>query len=152
MYFLLNLFGDMVDKKVRKQQISLLVNYYSNGNKSDFARKIGITPQGLSSWITRGTFDLEIIYSKCEDISAVWLLSGEGDMIKDEAISQNEAPDFVNAKLVQALADANKALATANETILQQQEIIARCTNTVAYAPPHAGSEAKHSLSPVDKK
>lgn len=82
----------MVDKKVKKQQIRMLVNYYSNGNKSDFARKIGITPQGLSSWITRGTFDLEIIYSKCENISADWLLSGEGNMIKDEAISQMRLP------------------------------------------------------------
>ena len=114
----------------------MLVNYYSNGNKSDFARKIGITPQGLSSWITRGTFDLEIIYSKCENISADWLLSGEGNMIKDEAISQNEGPNFVNAKLVQALADANKALSAANETILQQQEIIAKRTSTGIYTPP----------------
>lgn len=143
----------MVDKKVKNQQIRMLVNYYSNGNKSDFARKIGITPQGLSSWITRGTFDLEIIYSKCENISADWLLSGEGNMIKDEAISQNEAPDFVNAKLVQALADANKALSAANETILQQQEMIAKHTNTGIYTPLHlAESEAKHSLSPVDKE
>ena len=126
----------MVDKKVKKQQIRMLVNYYSNGNKSDFARKIGITPQGLSSWITRGTFDLEIIYSKCENISADWLLSGEGNMIKDEAISQNEVPNFVNAKLVQALADANKALSAANETILQQQEIIAKRTSTGIYTPP----------------
>lgn len=130
----------------------MLVNYYSNGNKSDFARKIGITPQGLSSWITRGTFNLEIIYSKCENISADWLLSGEGNMIKDEAISQNEVPNFVNAKLVQALADANKALSAANETILQQQEIIANHTNTTTYTPPHAGSEAKLPLNPVDKK
>lgn len=142
----------MVDKKVKNRQIKMLVNYYSNGNKSDFARKIGITPQGLSSWITRGTFDLEIIYSKCENISADWLLSGEGNMIKDEAISQNEVPDFVNAKLVQALVDANKALATANETILQQQDMITKYTNTAIYTPPHAGSETKHSLSPVDKK
>ena len=73
-------------------------------------------------------------------------------MIKDRAISQNEAPDFVNAKLVQALADANKALSAANETILQQQEIIANHTNTTTYTPPHAGSEAKLPLNPVDKK
>ena len=80
-------------------------------------------------------------------------MSGEGNMIKDEAISQNEVPNFVNAKLVQALADANKALSAANETILQQQEIIAKHTSTGIYTPPHfAESEAKHSLSPVDKE
>ena len=88
-----------------------------------------------------------------DDLNSDWLIIGRGKMIKDRAISQNEAPDFVNAKLVQALADANKALSAANETILQQQEMIAKHTNTGIYAPPHlAESEAKHSLSPVDKE
>lgn len=88
-----------------------------------------------------------------DDLNSDWLIIGRGKMIKDRAISQNEAPDFVNAKLVQALADANKALSAANETILQQQEMIAKHTNTGIYTPPHlAESEAKHSLSPVDKE
>ena len=71
-----------------------------------------------------------------DDLNSDWLIIGRGKMIKDRAISQNEAPDFVNAKLVQALADANKALSAANETILQQQEIIANHTNTTTYPPP----------------
>lgn len=88
-----------------------------------------------------------------DDLNSDWLIIGRGKMIKDGTISQNEAPDFVNAKLVQALADANKALSAANETILQQQEIIAKRTSTGIYTPPHlAESEAKHSLSPVDKE
>ena len=88
-----------------------------------------------------------------DDLNSDWLIIGRGKMIKDGTISQNEAPDFVNAKLVQALADANKALSSANETILQQQEMIAKHTNTGIYTPPHlAESEAKHSLSPVDKE
>ena len=88
-----------------------------------------------------------------DDLNSDWLIIGRGKMIKDGTISQNEAPDFVNAKLVQALADANKALSAANETILQQQKMIAKHTNTVIYTPPHlAESEAKHSLSPVDKE
>ena len=88
-----------------------------------------------------------------DDLNSDWLIIGRGKMIKDRAISQNEAPDFVNAKLVQALADANKALSAANETILQQQEMIAKHTNTGIYTPPHlAESEAKRSLSPVDKE
>ena len=71
-----------------------------------------------------------------DDLNSDWLIIGRGKMIKDGTISQNEAPDFVNAKLVQALADANKALSAANETILQQQEIIAKHTSTGIYTPP----------------
>ena len=88
-----------------------------------------------------------------DELNSDWLIIGRGKMIKDGTISQTEAPDFVNAKIVQALADANKALSAANETILQQQEMIAKHTNTGIYTPPHlAESEAKHSLSPVDKE
>ena len=35
-------------------------------------------------WLSRNTFDAEVIYEKCEGVSADWLLSGKGDMIKTD--------------------------------------------------------------------
>ncbi len=64
--------------------ILALIEHYSNGNKAQFASLLGITPQGLSTWIKRESFDIELIFSKCEDVSAQWLLTGEGEMIKDD--------------------------------------------------------------------
>lgn len=64
--------------------ILALIDHYSNGNKAQFANLLGITPQGLSTWIKRETFDIELVFSKCEDISSEWLLTGEGDMLKQE--------------------------------------------------------------------
>lgn len=64
--------------------ILALIDHYSNGNKTQFANLLGITPQGLSTWIKRETFDIELVFSKCEDISSEWLLTGEGDMLKQE--------------------------------------------------------------------
>ena len=61
-----------------------LINYYSNGNKSLFAKKLGVKPQTINSWIKRNTFDYELIYANCENISADWLLSGEGEMLNEE--------------------------------------------------------------------
>ena len=61
-----------------------LINYYSNGNKSLFAKKLGVKPQTINSWIKRNTFDYELIYANCENVSADWLLSGEGEMLKEE--------------------------------------------------------------------
>ena len=61
-----------------------LIEHYSNGNKAQFANILGITPQGLSTWIKRDSFDIELIFSKCEGISAEWLLTGEGDMFANE--------------------------------------------------------------------
>lgn len=63
--------------------ILAMIEHYSNGNKAQFANLLGITPQGLSTWIKRETFDNELIFSKCEDISAQWLLTGKGDMIEN---------------------------------------------------------------------
>jgi len=75
----------------KKKIINELVNYYSHGNKADFARKLGITPQGLSTWINRNTFDVELIFSKCENLNAEWLLTGSGQMLKSEVRNTDTA-------------------------------------------------------------
>ena len=64
--------------------ILALIEHYSNGNKAQFANILGITPQGLSTWIKRDSFDIELVFSKCEGISAKWLLTGEGDMLAND--------------------------------------------------------------------
>ena len=58
----------------RKRMVSSLVEYYTNGNKSQFAKMLGITPQTINTWISRNTFNAELIYAKCEGVSANWLL------------------------------------------------------------------------------
>ena len=67
----------------KKDMILALIEHYSNGNKAQFANLLGITPQGLSTWIKRESFDIELIFSKCEGLSANWLLTGKGKMIKE---------------------------------------------------------------------
>ena len=66
----------------KREMLRSLINYYDNGNKSKFAKRLGITAQGLSTWLSRNSFDIEVIFSKCENISAEWLLTGHGDMLK----------------------------------------------------------------------
>lgn len=68
----------------KKGQLESLINYYTDGNKTQFANMLGIKPQTVNSWFLRDTFDLELIYSKCIDISSDWLLTGEGEMLKSE--------------------------------------------------------------------
>ncbi len=86
----------------KKDMILALIEHYSNGNKAQFANRLGITPQGLSTWIKRESFDIELIFSKCEGISAQWLLTGQGDMFennnqtKSELFSKN---DEINSDL-----------------------------------------------------
>lgn len=68
-----------MDKKMMLEQI---VNHYTDGNKAKFANMLGVKPQTINTWLLRNTYDAELIYSKCDNISGDWLLSGEGEMIK----------------------------------------------------------------------
>ena len=74
----------------KKDMILALIEHYSNGNKAQFANRLGITPQGLSTWIKRESFDIELIFSKCEGISAQWLLTGQGDMFENNNQTKSE--------------------------------------------------------------
>lgn len=73
-----------MDKSV---MIENLVNYFTGGNKAKFANFLGISPQTLSKWISRGSFDAELIYEKFPQVSSDWLLSGKGEMLRVDSDS-----------------------------------------------------------------
>lgn len=79
-----------------------LIDYYSNGNKTLFSKKLGVTPQTISSWLSRNTFDKELIFAKCENINAEWLLTGNGPMLKEEQQPGNK-PEPVKSPQIQIL-------------------------------------------------
>ena len=64
--------------------IERLIAHYTGGNKARFAAMLGVKSQNINTWISRNTFDAELIYTKCLDVSGDWLLSGEGPMLKSE--------------------------------------------------------------------
>lgn len=75
----------------KKDRLLSLIDHYSGGNKSEFARMIGVSPQAVNTWITRNTFDIDIIYSKCLNVSPDWLLTGTGNMLKSDLDKPIEA-------------------------------------------------------------
>ncbi len=77
----------------KKDMILALIQHYSGGNKAQFASLLGISPQGLSTWIKRETFDNELIFSKCVGLSPEWLLTGRGEMLKSST-SETVMPDL----------------------------------------------------------
>ena len=74
----------------KKDQVNALISYFSNGNKTAFASKLGLKPQSINNWIARNTFDADLIFSKCDGISAEWLLTGKGDMLINKTETQRE--------------------------------------------------------------
>ena len=71
----------------KTKMLEELINHYTNGNKARFAKILGVSAQTVSAWIARNTFDAELIYTKCRYLNSSWLLTGKGDMLK-----QQEAP------------------------------------------------------------
>lgn len=82
-----------------------LISYYTDGNKAKFAAKLGINAQNISAWITRKTYDAELIYSRCSEVSADWLLSGEGEMLiseqKTKTHTSKQNIEIVNNELLE---------------------------------------------------
>ena len=66
----------------KKERLLSLIDHYSGGNKPEFARMVGVSPQAINTWISRNTFDIDIVYAKCVNVSPDWLLTGNGPMFK----------------------------------------------------------------------
>lgn len=71
-----------IDKKLILQKLKAEKKFRSD---AEFARKIGITPQNLAKWYARNTFDIDKIVNSFPEISKAWLLTGEGEMLKENA-------------------------------------------------------------------
>jgi hypothetical protein len=80
-----------MDKSVILQR---LIVHYTEGNKALFAQKIGVMPQTISSWLARKTFDIDLIFAKCESVSAEFLLTGKEPLMKDEHSKEEPSIDF----------------------------------------------------------
>lgn len=66
----------------KKERLEAIISHYSDGKPTVFAKYIGVAPSTISSWLSRETFDYELLFAKCEEISPSWLLTGEGEMLK----------------------------------------------------------------------
>jgi len=95
--------------KEKKDRVISLINHYTNGNKAQFAIKLGVTPQTINTWISRNTFDIEKVFANCEQLSAEWLLTGRGEMLKPDEnsiIDNKHDASFIGIPLYNAEASA----------------------------------------------
>lgn len=64
--------------------LDAIKSHLNMSKNADFARFLGISSQAVSNWYTRNTFDAELLYTKCDFINPAWLLTGKGNMLKDD--------------------------------------------------------------------
>lgn len=76
----------------KKERLEEIIKYYSGGKPSVFAKFLGVAPSTISTWLARDTFDYDLIFSKCENVNAQWLLSGQGEMLKCQTTKTHLIP------------------------------------------------------------
>lgn len=66
----------------KKERLETIIAHYSNGKPTVFAKFLGVAPSTISSWLSRDTYDYELLFAKCKDLDPSWLLTGEGEMLR----------------------------------------------------------------------
>ncbi|MDE6339246.1 MAG: helix-turn-helix domain-containing protein [Muribaculaceae bacterium] len=69
------------------ERLKKLIEYYTSGKPSVFAKHLGVAPSTISSWLARDSMDYDLIFAKCENLNPTWLLTGNGEMILDRDVS-----------------------------------------------------------------
>lgn len=110
----------------KRTMVSKLVEYYCNDNKSKFAEMLGVSPQTISAWISRNTFDAELIYTKCVGVSAKWLLSGQGNMLESEDQARESGEEYKT--ILKELLMADMAITSAEA---RKKELFARIAEMI---------------------
>lgn len=147
-----------LDKTRVLDRIKEAYNIKSNAKLASF---LGIAPTTLSSWYSRCTFDLDLLYEKCVGINLSWLLTGEGDMIKNETTNQlNQSSD--SGILLKLLEEKEKKIEKLTEELRAMDRKVGsleaklentatlgnRTANNVSTAKPSSQSRASaHSAS-----
>ncbi len=82
---------------LKKDILNAIIEHYADGKNTLFAKKIGVAPQTVSTWLARNTFDFDIIYAKCEGINADFLFTGEGEILKGDTQTACSVPSGIRA-------------------------------------------------------
>jgi len=67
----------------KKERLEAICDKFFGGNKSAMGRELGQTPQTIASWFDRETWKACEIYEKLPQLNAEWVLTGEGEMMKE---------------------------------------------------------------------
>ncbi len=96
---------------------------YSQDN--DLANHLGVNQNVISNWKKRGSIDLDLIFSKCQDVSPTYIVTGEGPERMSQIVNYTVGPIADRSQL---LAVGEKGLLTkggtaeySRDTVLEEQ-------------------------------
>lgn len=81
------------------ERLTIIMDKYAHGRQAQLARILSLPKSTMSTWFVRNTFDADLLLRTFPDLSAEWLMRGDGPML----LSERTAPD-TSAELAEALA------------------------------------------------
>ena len=131
--------------------LECLINHYTDGNKAAFAKMVTVTPQTISKWLARNSFDNELLFQKCPGVSASWLLTGEGEMLADPPTPSISQTVTASSHVTQTAGGApSEASAAANALLAAKDETIAALRQSLA-AKDEVISALRQSLADKER-
>ena len=70
--------------------LNRLKSLFNVSKDSELSEILGISKSTLSNWIKRDSIDYDLVFSKCEHANLDWLLTGQGEMLKQQNCAPNE--------------------------------------------------------------
>lgn len=108
----------------KKLILKKIMNHLNIHKDYLFADFLGIGQSTLSNWYKRDIIDYELIISKCDFLDANWLLTGEGEMLKNSAqdsaiVNESETP-YTNTS--DKLDEARERIITLQEKLIEARD------------------------------
>lgn len=89
------------------ERLTTIMDKYAHGRQAQLARILSLPKSTMNTWFVRNTFDADLLLRTFPDLSAEWLMRGDGPML----LSERTAPD-TSAELAEALAIIRQQAAT----------------------------------------
>lgn len=112
----------------KKDILLQVIEHYAQGNKTRFAKMLGVTPQALGNMLARNSLDVEKILTNCVNVNPAFLLTGEGSIVLDEhpVAPKLEGIDMRINELLAISSNLTKQYAELNALMTQAMTIIER--------------------------
>lgn len=101
--------------------LNKIKQHYGHHKNVDFAVFLGISPQSLSNWYKRETFDVDVLFTKCVDINPEWLLTGNGPMLKADIPSATHSDPDSNLGIPLIPVSAFAGIANGEVSVLEYE-------------------------------
>jgi len=103
----------MLSAEERRDILGRIMEHYGISSQAEMARRVGVSAQNVSSWFSRGTYNVELIAVSFPELSGDWLLTGEEPMLKADRTGGKSETDMDLRKAIAAIAEEQRLTAKA---------------------------------------